>query len=176
MAPYTHLLNFDPNFVAGFHLTHGMDFENDHVVEIELAGTPATVMRYPDDAGRGTGWRGGLRRQRWRTLARHWASYATNGDDELLSELSAAIGRHVFATTEATRLTLRCRRRSPQMLISDPPGATAADEIPPYETVYAADVIRDSAGNVRVIKQVAVQEASPVRTAPQPARSTVVPR
>lgn len=175
LAPYTHLLNFDPHFVAGFHLTHGLEFEDDHVIEVELAGVPSQVMRYPDGEEGGTGWRGGFRRQRWRTLARRWAAYTTNGDDEALSELAAAVGRHVFGSTDATRLTLRCRRR-PSQPLDHPPGVAVAEEPAPYQTVYAADVIRDSAGTVRVIKQVAVQEASPVVTAPPAGAAMAVPR
>jgi hypothetical protein len=162
LAPYTRSLNFDPNFVAGFHLTHGMEYEDDHVIEVEWEGAQS-VLRFPDDEGGETGWRGGFRRQRWRRLTQRMAAFASREDDTELAELSAAIGSHLLNAEGLGRITLRCRRRPSQPLGAVPGNLLDVDERQPYQTVYAADVFRDSSGTVRVIKQVATQEAAPVR-------------
>ena len=167
LAPYGRAFNFDPNFTAGFHLTHGLEFEDDHVVEIELEGSPK-VLRFPDDQGGDTGWRGGFRRQRWRVLARRLAAYTSSEDDAMLAELAASIGRHFFAESDRQRLKLRCLRRPPQPLNQVGLVGATGDELRPYESVYAADVFQDSSGVVRVIKQVASREAAPVEKAVAP--------
>jgi hypothetical protein len=166
LAPYTRLLNFDPNYVAGFHLTHGMEYEDDHVIEMEWQGAPS-VLRYPADAGGATGWRGGFRRQRWRRLAQRMAAYASREDDTELAELAAAMGRHLLTDEGPGRITLRCQRRPSQPLGAPTGGAMDVDTRQPDQTVYAADVFRDASGTVRVIKQVASREAAPVRNSAQ---------
>jgi hypothetical protein len=163
LAPYTRTLNFDPNFAAGFHLTHGMEYEDDHVIQIEWDGSQS-VLHFPDDEGGETGWRGGFRRQHWRRLAQRMAAYASREDDTQLAELGAAVGRHFLTDEGPARITVRCQRRPSQPLGAASGSLLDVDERQPYETVYAADVFRDSSGTVRVIKQVATQEAAPVRT------------
>ena len=97
------------------------------------------------------------------SLRQRVAVYASREDDTELAELAAAIGRHFFVDAEPTRLTLRCRRRPSQPLSGPTDGLLSVEEREPYQTVYTADVFQDSAGKVRVIKQVAAREAAPVR-------------
>jgi hypothetical protein len=163
LAPYTRLVNLDPEFTAGFHLTHAMEYEDDHQLVVEL-GEPAQTTPYPAPGQRWSGFPLGFRELRWRMLARRLGVLATEqNNDEAMAELARAIGQAVFAETQVDRFVLRCRRLRPSELDSDVD--RTVDDAATYETLYGADVVRDHQGVVRIHKQIETEDAAPLRGA-----------
>ena len=158
LGPYTRTLWFDPQVTVGYHLTHAMEFEDDHLVEVQ--GNDGNVIgRYPDPQDGQTGLRGGLRYHRWRALMRRVAMNVEGENDEYLAQLGRAIGEHQLEAGDDTKLQLRIVRRRPIDLYNE---AATEDGPDSYDTVYTADVWRDDQGNVRLLKQVDTGEAAPV--------------
>jgi hypothetical protein len=157
MGPYTRLLYFDPQVIAGFHLSHSEEVEDDHFLEVQTVDG-ATLGKFPDPEGHGTGLRGGFRYQRWLALMRRMAMNTDN--DEYLAEFSRAVGANQLDVDENKRLVLRLVRRMPL----DLSGRTEAEEGGPnaYVPVYSADVWKDDQGVIRVHKRVQASEAAPV--------------
>lgn len=157
MGPYTRLLYFDPQVIAGFHLSHSEEVEDDHFLEIQ-SEEGSTIARVPDPNSRENGLRGGFRYRRWLALMRRMAMNAENED--YLAEFSRAVGQNQLVGDENQRLVLRLLRRMPLDLA----GPSDADAGGPeaYVLVYSADVWRDEQGVIRVLKKVQASEAAPV--------------
>lgn len=160
LGPYTRLLNIDPEFTAGFHLTHAMEYEDDHQLIIELDGIEEPVVYPAKSRGSLNLWLG-FREQRWRMLAQRLGVLVSDENDDAVAELARAIGSAVFADSESRHLVLRCRRLRPSELNSDID--YTIDDPATYELLYSADVLQDAQGIVRVHKQIAADEAAPVR-------------
>ena len=160
LAPYTRLLNIDPEFTAGFHLTHAMEYEDDHQLIIELEGVEKPAL-YPTPEASWSSFPLGFREQRWRLLARRLGVLASEGNDDAVAELARAIGEAVFSATNSQHVVIRCRRLRPSELESDVD--YRLDDPATYETLYSADILRDSQGAVRIHKQIQADEAAPVR-------------
>jgi len=156
------LLNLDPQFRTGFHLTHAMDFEDDHQLAVEVPAQPARVW---PPAKRGVlDPRGGFQRQRWLTLTRRVGMMVANEDDQGVAELARTIATDIFAETDAKQLVLSCRRYQPQDLMGPDDASLEPQEIQArFETIYTADVILDESGVVRVNKRVSSTDAAQVR-------------
>ncbi len=156
MGPYTRLFYFDTQVIAGFHLSHSEEVEDDHFLEIQSVDGDM-IGRYPDPSTNETGRRGGFRYRRWLALMRRMAMNAEN--DDYLAEFSRSIGQNQL-TDENPRMVLRLVRRMPL----DLSGPSEADEGGPnaYVSVYSADVWRDDQGVIRVHKRVQASEAAPV--------------
>ena len=155
VGPYTRLLYFDPQVIAGFHLSHALEVEDDHFLEVESVDGD-TLYRLPDPESRETGLRGGFRYRRWLALMRRMAM--NTQEDEYLAEFSRAVGQSQL-DDENQRIVLRLVRRMPLDLMN-----SDADVVGPeaYVPVYSADVWRDDQGVIRVHKRVQASEAAPV--------------
>ncbi len=160
LGPYTRLLNLDPEFTAGFHLTHAMEYEDDHQLLIELDGVGPSLL-YPNPQASWSGIWLGFREQRWRLLAQRLGVLANEDNDDAVAELARAVGEAVFAATDAQHLVIRCRRLRPSELETDV--NYSLDDPATYETLYSADILRNSQGAVRIHKQIEADEAAPVR-------------
>jgi hypothetical protein len=162
LGSYTRMLNLDPEFTAGYHLTHAAEYEDDHQLVIEVDGQAEPTL-YPAP-GQSWSWCPlGFRQHRWRMLAQRLGVLATEGNDEAIAELARAIGEAVFAQSDVTHLVLRCRRLRPSELNSAVDHSI--EDQATYEMLYSADVLRDQRGNVRVHKQIEADEVAPVRGA-----------
>lgn len=157
-GPYTRLLYLDPQVIMGFHLTHAMEFEDDHFVEVQFKDTDDS-LRYPEPDSRWSGWRGGLRHHRWKMLTRRLAMNVESENDPYLAQVCQAIGRNLLEE-DRDRMVIKITRRLPLEFR----GISVADEGGPdaYETVYEADVWLAGSGQVMVHKKVDAGEAAPL--------------
>ena len=156
LGPYIRLLNLDPQFLPGFHLTHAMEYEDHHQLVIEVAGEEPIYI--PNQDGSLWGERLGFRQPRYLNLTRQFGLFAEEDNDQAMAELARAIGGSLMTKTGAKQMVLRCQRLGPHPL--DP---VMDQGNLPIDTLYRADVIVDDAGVVRVHKQVNADEAAPVR-------------
>lgn len=156
LGPYIRLLNLDPQFLSGFHLTHAMEYEDHHQLVIEVASEEPIYI--PNQDGSLWGERLGFRQPRYLNLTRQFGLFAEEGNDQAMAELARAIGGSLMTKMGARQMVLRCQRLGPHPL--DP---VMDQGSPPIDTLYRADVIVDDAGVVRVHKQVDADEAAPVR-------------
>ncbi len=166
VAPYTRLLNFDPNFTR-FQLTHGIEEHDDHVLEVVQAGqgSPETLIaRFPDGTRH---FRGGLPFGRYRNLADMFAFHAYRELDDVTAELARAIGAHVIKRMpEPSAVVVRCRWHRAQPLDLRESGELnpADPQAPEYwETIYEADVFLDDDGSPQLVKRASRREVAPSR-------------
>ncbi|MCP4190947.1 MAG: hypothetical protein GY768_10005 [Planctomycetaceae bacterium] len=157
-GPYARLFYLDPQVMLGFHLTHAMEFEDDHFVEIQFKDSENRV-RFPEPGSNWSGWRGGLRHHRWKMLARRLAMNVQSENDPYLAQVCEAVGRNLLGE-DHDRMVVTITRRMPIEL----GGITIADEGGPdaYEAIYEADVWMADSGQVMVHKKVDVGEAAPL--------------
>jgi hypothetical protein len=160
LTPYCRLLNLDPQFTAGFHLTHAMQFEDDHQFAVQLPGEPEAMVLPAGAIGPDLESLG-FRRQRWRTLTQRTGLLAADGDDQAVAEVARALGETLFPQLDTRRFQFQIRRFQPPDLLGTAEVPEVFEES--YETIYRADVLLDSAGKVRVHKQVEAAEAAQVR-------------
>lgn len=160
LTPYCRLLNLDPQYNAGFHLTHAMTFEDDHQLVVEVSGE--SEPRILPSATLGPDLESiGFRRQRWRTLAGRVGLHADDGNDQAVAEVARAIGESILSETDASGLVFRIRRFQPPALVGESPVPDALEES--FQTIYEADVLLGPEGRVRVHKRVDDDEAAQVR-------------
>jgi hypothetical protein len=166
LGSYTRLLNLDPEFTAGLHLTHATEYEDDHQLVLEI--DDQVLVYPPTEETWGTSLLG-FRQQRWRLLTQRLGLLATTGNDEAIAELARAIGEGAWpdGAAGARPLVFRCRRLRPAELNTDVD--RPLDQESTYEVVYAADVLLDSQGAIRVHKQIQADEVAPVREPPDDA-------
>jgi hypothetical protein len=159
VATYARLLNFDPNFTR-YHLTHGVEDDDDHFVEVSLAESPdAPLARLP-----AVGLRSGLRSRRYQTLAAALAFYASREVDSVSAEFAKAIGAYVIRQHNASRVVVRCRWHRSLPLAPEQQGASGSSDpfdASLYETVYEADVWLEPDGSVQVLKKSSPREVAP---------------
>ncbi|MDG2384062.1 MAG: hypothetical protein P8N76_20485 [Pirellulaceae bacterium] len=157
-GPYSRFFYLDPQVISGFHLTHAMEFEDDHFVEIQFKDSKSKV-RYPEPGSDWSGWRGGLRHHRWKMLTRRLAMNVQSENDPYLAQVCQAVGRNLLRE-DRDRMVVTITRRMPIEL----GGVTIADEGGPnaYETIYEADVWVADSGQVMVHKKVDAGEAAPL--------------
>jgi hypothetical protein len=160
LAPYTRLLNLDPEFTAGYHLTHAMEYEDDHQLMIEMDGRD-TPLLYPPPSRAIKDFLPGFHELRCRWLAQRLGILAFDQNDDAVAELARAIGQAVFAENESRHFVFTCRRIRPLELEGD--ADRSLDDDASYEPLYRADIIRDSQGVVRIHKRVETGEAAPVQ-------------
>ncbi len=137
-----------------------MEMEDDHQLVIQVTGEPAPRVWPP----RETGWSDmplGFRHRRWQNLSLRVGMMVADGDDQVLAELARAIGESVLEKTAGGPVAFSCRRFRPPELTSD--SAIPARFEDAFDTLYTADIIRDTQGRVRVHKRVEATEAAPVR-------------
>jgi hypothetical protein len=176
-APYTQLLNLDPDRTP-YHLTHGDPLDDDAVLVVDLyaaADVPVTeqqplkTVTLPD---RGSRWLDS--RRRYMSLAR---AVQTNSpvdrepdDYETLLTTSIArdVGRRLMEEHQARRAVVRGVRRmsQPRRLADLNPGFPAGDpQAPAYDvTVLTADVWIDEDGQTQTARRAARSELAPLRT------------
>lgn len=155
VGPYTRALNLDAQYPTGFHLTHGMEYEDDHLLVVRIPDT-GTVEIYPRQAGSLFGERLGFEHQRWRRLAQEFGRFSDGENDLALAELSRSIGQRALNAHDVERVVVESRRTWPRELES-------VQAPPDPQTLYTADVLRDINGVVRVHKRVAADESAPGR-------------
>lgn len=158
LGPYLNFLNVPSQSASGFHLSHGMEFEDNHQFVLNVAGDSTTpIWIWPNEqTSRFDPF--GFRMQRWLNLTSRFAVLVSADGDEALAELARAATTHFLVETQppSRRFEFLCRRLAP--LERDPSVA------PPerFEVIYTADVWLDEAGIVRVQKRVNAAEAAPV--------------
>lgn len=159
VAPYTRLLNFDPNFTR-FHLTHAAEEHDDHVIEVTLPDSPdEPLVRLPDD-----GWRGGDRFKRFQRLATAMAFAANREYDSVSGEYAKAIGDRVMAERDMDRVVVRCYRIPPRPMPGDGLEAESREsgqDRANYESIYEADVWMADDGTVQLLKKSSRREVAP---------------
>ena len=172
MRPYTQFLAFDLNkstffapFSAPYYLTHGREFDVDHLIEVELVaadGAETRVLRLPEDE-----YPGGLAHDRRQTLAKLMRLMAPDEVDseEVLSLFAQTMGGYLLQENDATSSKFRVRRH---LLISIETNNTgSAEQRDPYSaalysTAYEALVELADDGEILVIKQSTTSEVAPV--------------
>lgn len=154
LAVYTRTLYFDPVTTTGYHLTHAVDFEDDHVLMVETAGG---AQVYPDEMFA----KGSFAWRRTMTFTKRLAEFVTSEDEDAAAELIASVSKP-YVPQIGDRITVRLLRRRP-MDWNDPMDRVQSDRSGDdfLETVYVADAWRDSLGQVNVYRQVAPREAAP---------------
>ena len=163
LAPYTQTFYFDPPFVAGFHLTHALEFEDDHYFELETADG---LLRLPDAEQPSSN---SFERLRLSRSARQFAFFLSQSNEDLVAEMAASICNGLLVKP-GDRLVLRLIRKEPMdwqdvadRMDFDRQGGT-------FNTlVYTADAWRDATGQVNVYQRVEPREASPPIGLSQPA-------
>ena len=157
LGPYTRALNLDAQYPTGFHLTHGLEYADDHQIAIRTNrgdDSSEVVQLYPPSDVSLLGQRIGFEHQRWRRLAQEFGRFADQENDHALAELSRTIGRNFLNQNQVDRVVVEARRQWPREL--DPNFPT-----PEPQVLDTADVLRDVNGIVRVHKRVAADEAAP---------------
>lgn len=162
VRPYLDLLNMD--LAYNFHLTHAMELDTDHFVEIELdwhgkSDPSARRITLPDPA-----MQPGIRRRRFYNLARVMASVV--GEDEVESLLPLAVARGLLAEAgiDQGHHRLRCRRHfllEMQDVASIDPAKHDPFHASRYGTAYEADLIF-SGGQLSIVKAAGAAETAPV--------------
>ena len=154
LAPYTGLLNLDPDFVP-YYLTHGLEADDDYAIEIELdvAGSEPQVIYLPQQ-----GLWPPLRAQRWRALARVLAAGAQRDDDAASGRIATALGGHAMDRYGAARVVVRCVRHEP-MTVAERAAANRNNS--QRVVVYEADVIRQD-GETFAVKRDQQSRVAPV--------------
>jgi hypothetical protein len=153
------LLNFDPNFTR-FHLTHAAEEHDDHVIEVTLPESPdKPLVLLPD-----VGWRGGERYKRYQRLASRMAFAANREFDSVSGEFARAVGAHVMAEQDVSRVVVRCRwLRAEPMGPGEPQtdGETDPRDSPRFESAYEADVWIADDQSVQILKKSSRREIAP---------------
>lgn len=164
ISPYTRTFGFDPLFVARFHLTHALDLEDDHQIQVE---NPAgeVIAAWPTSELGSMGWRGGFRFQRWKNLSQRMATYVVAENDSAIAELMQDVGRLTMSQFDESRFVVRLRRRPP-LELNRQVATSDINRPAELEDVYVADVFRDEAGSIRVHKRVDTGEAAPLQSNP----------
>jgi hypothetical protein len=162
LAPYTRLLNLDPQFGVGFQLTHAMEYEDDHQLVLQRAGQPELALR-PLPAAGSWGAGRGFQGQRWQALGQRLGMFVANEADQAVAELARSVAA-ALPMDETSQLRLECRRFQPPPLEGS--DATSRGANAAWQTVYSADLVRDARGLVRVHKQIETGEAAQVRKRP----------
>lgn len=176
-APYTQLLDFDPDFTP-YYFTLGRATDDDTWLAIDLYADPnlpvsdqplVKSVRLHEGT---SAWLGGRRRAM--QLAQ---MMATNADpevenDDITSAIARPVGAWLIHQTNNGRAVVRCVRRmsQPYDLATLNPGFPADNPSDPaYDsTLYEADVWIDEDGQAQVQKRVARAEAAPRQTSPAP--------
>ncbi len=166
IAAYTRPLHLEPAAPVRLHLTHALEEEDDHCIEIRTPGEAPRTVRLPDPPR--TGWRWGWRHDRWRTFAGRVALLAAEEDEEVLPALTRDMGHYWLDRWQVPRVTITCLRQPPIELAPDPMLAGDQNEA---EVVYQADIFRSRSGAIRVLKRVAPSEAAPALPPTAPGRS-----
>jgi len=178
VTPYLRVLNMDTGFGAGneyrgddFHLTHGMQWDTDHTVEVDLTladgSTKSYVLPEPDLEPR-------LRRRRLQNLTVRTARLATTGNEVVEGRLPRAIAAHLVARAQAetgqtvTGGWIVCRSH----LLQDTLAPESSDDAvrDPFSDQYYRDVIAYNIlvtnGLVELLKDESRADSAP-STAPQ---------
>jgi len=168
-APYTQLLDFDPQQTPYFY-TFGRPIDDDAVFVLDLyakgeepaAGQPLVrTVRLPEG---GSNWFGD--RQRYFQLARLLALYADpeNENDDITSEIARSVGARIMRESASGRAVLRVVRRDTQPPPTVPLAAGFPEDAPTeraYDTViYEADVWLDEDG-AQVQRRSSAAEVAP---------------
>lgn len=159
VAPYTRLLNFDPDFTK-FQLTHAAEEDDDHVIVVSLPDTPGLpLVRFPD-----VGWRGSDRYQRYQRLASALAFAANREQDSVTAEYAKAIGARVMAERGVPRVVVRCLRHlapSIEQSRQERMGTASDSDASDLQPVYEADVWVAEDNSVQVLKRSSRREVAP---------------
>jgi hypothetical protein len=164
LAPYTQLLNFDPNFIP-FHLTHGAPEDVDQRIEVLPTGAAAA-----DDANwlalSDRGFRGGERHQRYQRLATALGYFAERDEGAWIARGVAA---NFLAQAGVKPQQIRCRRHLSQELEAVSGGTP--EQRDPFSAAYFRDVYRANTlvGDDQRVEILRVEETGQV-AAPDAAR------
>ncbi|HZL89844.1 MAG TPA: hypothetical protein VFB96_15870 [Pirellulaceae bacterium] len=173
-APYTQLLNLDPDRTP-YHLTHGDPLDDDAVLVADLYANspvaqqqPVKTVTLPD---RGSRWLES--RRRYLSLARAVQTHAPADRDPddyetlVITTVARDVGRRLLDEHKARHAVVRCVRRmsQPRLLADLNPGFPASDpRAPAYDvTVLTADVWIDEDGQTQVARRAARSELAPLR-------------
>jgi hypothetical protein len=135
LAPYTQLLNLDPNFIP-FYLTHGAPDDVDQRIEVLPAGADAA-----DDGNwlalSDRGFRGGERYQRYQRLASALGYFAERDEGAWIAR-GVAVNFLVQAGVKPQQI--RCRRHLPQELEAVSGGTP--EQRDPFSAAYFREAYR----------------------------------
>lgn len=146
VAPYTRVLNFDPNFTR-FHWTHATRDHDDHRIVFEFGEDQAPVVHM-------YGMRGSSRRIRYQVLADYMAFFSDRESDDVTALLARDLGATVLRQDPSIE----------QIAVTTqwfaPPEMTSLQVMPEgtWEEGYAADMWR---GIEQVKKRVGSAEVAP---------------
>ena len=154
------MLGLRSDYVPEFRLSHSMDYEDDHHLQVLVNGE--VTHRFPSADSNNTGIREGFRYQRFKQLARRAARAHINEDDVTLSEIVRGIGEYIERDSGHQRMVVRLVAFRPYDWRDDAvvPLSESLDPVY-YESLYSADVWRAKSGQISVHKQVPVPEAAP---------------
>jgi hypothetical protein len=163
---YTRLFNFDLD-ATPYHLTHALEFDVDHQMEVLPEGESAEaswVVLPPAGLSRAT-----PAYQRYLNLGRQW-DLATQVEGGEPAQFAQAVGRH-FARQRGIRpKQVRCRRhylQSQQDVTQGTPARRNPDDPSFYAAAYTANTIVSDTGYVEVVGvDETGQVAQPVRGGP----------
>ncbi|MFV2069455.1 MAG: hypothetical protein ACC645_21025 [Pirellulales bacterium] len=163
---YLDLLNMD--LAYNFHLTHATELDTDHFVEIELDWNGKTDPKARRIVLPEPGMRPGIRKRRFRNLARVMA--AVVGEDDVESLLPHAVARGLLASNgiDQGHHRFRCRRHfllQAKDVQSIDPAAHDPFHSSRYGTAYEADLIV-SQGELSIIKAAGAAETAPAERKP----------
>lgn len=141
-----------------YHLTHGLPWQGEAWLEVEiLEGSAAgDIYRIPGDAGGARG----------RQLARMMTFYASEGTglEEQLAKLARGVGRHVLVSREQQAGLVRVMTRRPPSLGEMQSGTRPDPNAPQYlDTLYEARVWLDRDGDVQLLRRDAAGQVAPLR-------------
>jgi hypothetical protein len=164
--PYLQLLNFDPEFTL-FHFTHAGPNDVDHRWEVLAAADPAaddSAWQALPDAGRFHGSDDYRRRQRLARFQSEQSDVDAVGGEAAAAELARSVAEYFVHRRGLTVQEIRCRRHLLQTWAAFSEQATAADRDPNhpsyFDTSYAARVVSDALGNVRVVRRSQARDAA----------------
>lgn len=130
---------------AKFQLTHGIDTDDDHFIEVELPD--GKVVQLPGDEG--SRWLGS--RRRLFRITRDLALYIEQQDDTAAAEIAIGVASSVMKEHQAEKAVLRCIHMQSQPVRLDRllPGMPKDDPTAKAyrRVIYTADVLHDSVDN-----------------------------